>query len=801
MNTMKRHLLLFAIASALKAQTGSPIVTAAAFQFFDNSGAVMASGKICTYSAGTTTPLTTYVDAGLTTPQSNPVILDSSGRPQPSGSGIYIGGVSAYKIVALLGGDGTCSTGITMWTQDNIVGSSGATINGATGNLTIQGTAAQVVVTTFGTTITLSLPGTIQTSAYIATATGGSSVFTSPGLTINGNGIVNETSANGAFIAAGYIDTATWFGMLPISGTPATTPGSGYGAWTYKGGTTGTQFWVYDSVVTNSWVTVDPGSGGGGGACNTANNCVTLNTAQTIASVKNFSSGPNVNNTIFYGTQDTTSHVIPTLGMDVSNNVDIGATQVTSPSNGWLVFWANGTQYIALHANGELSPLSDGVPFLGNATHHYGGVYAYGFVAGSNSGMGDIGSYTVQAQDASAHYSHILGPAIGAGDTTFALPANNGTNGYVLQTDGSGNTSWVALGAGSAITTLTDGTNAQTGATQTLSGTSNQITVAAAPASNHFVFSLPTNVTITNLTVSGTCTGCGAGGGVSSLTAGTNMAVSASTGAVTISTIATPSFTSVTASTVFQSNLAGSSANFRCNGGACSLDGQGDIFGAGVINAGASLGTGAYQVNGTVIVDATRNAQFQSVVSNTLFNSAAAGSSVVGCSGGGAATAYQTGSGSFIATGAGNLCGVTVNGGLLAVGGTTVVNSSLQHIGSLFNSTASGGSSAFQTNTGTFIVTGSGTVSAQIANMTQYQIAATTVIDSSRNLQNIAAINAGSLGLSGAATIGGVLTVGNAVVANIYDVAGGFFGQTHNVVIGGCTLFFAGGILYFTTGC
>jgi hypothetical protein len=56
------------------------------------------------------------------------------------------------------------------------------------------------------------------------------------------------------------------------------------------------------------------------------------------------------------------------------------------------------------------------------------------------------GSVTVQA------------PAV-AGSTTFQLPGNNGTNTYVLQTDGTGVTSWVAAGAGSsALSGLTAAT-------------------------------------------------------------------------------------------------------------------------------------------------------------------------------------------------------------------------------------------------------------------------------------------------------------------------------------------------------
>lgn len=51
-------------------------------QFFDNNGLVLAGGKIYTYEAGTTTPLAAYTDEGGLTPQTNPIILDGSGRAQ-----------------------------------------------------------------------------------------------------------------------------------------------------------------------------------------------------------------------------------------------------------------------------------------------------------------------------------------------------------------------------------------------------------------------------------------------------------------------------------------------------------------------------------------------------------------------------------------------------------------------------------------------------------------------------------------------------------------------------------------------
>lgn len=49
-------------------------------QFLDQSGRVLAGGKVSVYLAGTTTPATVYKDANLTLTHTNPVILDAAGR-------------------------------------------------------------------------------------------------------------------------------------------------------------------------------------------------------------------------------------------------------------------------------------------------------------------------------------------------------------------------------------------------------------------------------------------------------------------------------------------------------------------------------------------------------------------------------------------------------------------------------------------------------------------------------------------------------------------------------------------------
>ena len=86
-------------------------------QYFDANGDPLASGKIYTYEAGTSTPKATYTDAAGGTPNANPVILDSAGRAT-------IWGTGAYKIVVKDSADAT------LYTDDNYTAFS-ATSNSA----------------------------------------------------------------------------------------------------------------------------------------------------------------------------------------------------------------------------------------------------------------------------------------------------------------------------------------------------------------------------------------------------------------------------------------------------------------------------------------------------------------------------------------------------------------------------------------------------------------------------------------------------------------------------------------------
>jgi microcystin-dependent protein len=78
-------------------------------RFLDANGAPLAAGKLYSYAAGTTTPLSVYIDQALTTPATNPVILDANGE-----TSIFQPDATNYKFVLKTSAD------VTQWTIDNV---------------------------------------------------------------------------------------------------------------------------------------------------------------------------------------------------------------------------------------------------------------------------------------------------------------------------------------------------------------------------------------------------------------------------------------------------------------------------------------------------------------------------------------------------------------------------------------------------------------------------------------------------------------------------------------------------------
>ena len=118
-------------------------------QFHDANGLPLAGGQITAYATGTTTPQDTYSDAGLTTPNTNPIILDSAGRPPVA---IFLGSNGYDFVIADIDGN-------VIDTIEGIENSSAAVISalslatgaaGVTSGYTIQATDFFVTVSSSG---------------------------------------------------------------------------------------------------------------------------------------------------------------------------------------------------------------------------------------------------------------------------------------------------------------------------------------------------------------------------------------------------------------------------------------------------------------------------------------------------------------------------------------------------------------------------------------------------------------------------------------------------------------------------
>ena len=122
------------------------------------------------------------------------------------------------------------------------------------------------------------------------------------------------------------------------------------------------------------------------------------------------------------------------------------------------------------------------------------GTGAYMF-AGNSTQAAEIRLYE-DTDDGSNYTAFKVGTQ--AGNVTYTLPTADGSNTYVLQTNGSGVLSWAAPGGGGGAPTtaqyVTLATDATLSAERVLTGTTNQVTITDNGAGSTVVLSLPQSV-------------------------------------------------------------------------------------------------------------------------------------------------------------------------------------------------------------------------------------------------------------------------------------------------------------------
>jgi hypothetical protein len=122
-------------------------------QFFDNTGLPLNGGLIYTYQAGSSTALATYTDINGTVANSNPIVLDSSGR-LPSEVWLTYG--YNYKFVV------QTSAAVTLGTYDNLYGIIG-----------VAGTSTGTTIPTGIISLWYGSIGSVPTGWYLCDGTNG----------------------------------------------------------------------------------------------------------------------------------------------------------------------------------------------------------------------------------------------------------------------------------------------------------------------------------------------------------------------------------------------------------------------------------------------------------------------------------------------------------------------------------------------------------------------------------------------------------------------------------------------------
>jgi hypothetical protein len=173
----------------------------AGWQFFDNNGVPLSGGLLYTYSAGTTTPQTTYTTSVGNIANANPIVLDSSGRIPNE---IWLTNNVSYKFVL------KTSVGVQIGSYDNIQGGNDPTA--------LNAFIAQIAASSGSSLVGFIQSGTGAVAETVQTKLRDSVSVTDFGA--DATGIANSTTAFNNAIATGkavYVPKGTYLVNATIS--------------------------------------------------------------------------------------------------------------------------------------------------------------------------------------------------------------------------------------------------------------------------------------------------------------------------------------------------------------------------------------------------------------------------------------------------------------------------------------------------------------------------------------------------------------------------------------------------------
>ena len=216
-------------------------------QFFDNNGQPLNGGLIYTYQAGSTTPLASYTTISGNVANTNPIVLDSSGRTPTD---VWLTYGYFYKFVV------KTSAAVTLGTYDNIYGiigvqaAAGTTIptglislwSGAIGSVPAgwylcdgaNGTPdlRNRFLVGAGSTYSVNATGGSADSIVVSHTHTASSVVTDPGHnhTVNAGATVSNSLNSGGTVNLGPTNTGTATTGITVATTNTSTGVSGTNA-------------------------------------------------------------------------------------------------------------------------------------------------------------------------------------------------------------------------------------------------------------------------------------------------------------------------------------------------------------------------------------------------------------------------------------------------------------------------------------------------------------------------------------------------------------------------------------------